>query len=781
MKNYTTLLKAFAISALLSLPLNSLAQHQLMQPVFRPIPGKALSGKSTLKANRPRRAQSSNDVLVSEHFDNMPGDVEEEPDTTQLLAYAYQNDQGITTNIDAQYTSQPGWTGTSVYAAGHAVALLAPGGAASAALNTPYNDYSGDLTITFRVKGVDPDKTVAMFVVPCIGGIDYPQQAEMTEQYGTVYLPKGGVWKEYTMTFRDYSSNGDGFIQFNCYGKVVLDDIVVKCSNDNFIANPVMDGTSNYTDSTFTINWQPVRNAYDYRVYVYKEVVDDATPETVEADFEDGLPEGYYATSGVTYSDSEGQDETGAAVLHNGDTLLTSAVGPIRNVRFWMKAAQNESGRLSLFVNRNNSWERLGTMYLSGLAEGDTINLNQATYQNMNDAIRGIGFAVSDLPDDVSLYIDNIDYIISEKNHLEIITGTEGYDEEWRYESSDSTSYTVNGIDQNEEYYYKVASHLQFIQSSPLLYHANRLVTPEIKEPTNLDDRGSFTANWGPSPKATRYVVNVYGVTIADVDDEYYILNEDFSKITSDVTSATGTESPDYLDTYDSSLDEYTQLPGWTGTGNTISQGYLGASEPYYYNTYVQTPALDLSNNTSFNLDLKAYGTPEGYLEVTTPEGSFLLQFDENGEINNIFEVNAAGENFTLMFSSPDYSAFMLDEVRVSQELKKGQSFYTFLGSQTVEGATSVDFTGLSDYEYEQYAYDVRAERDFPGEGVETSEPSYKAVFYLDPTGINTIKTQNDVKPVAYYSLDGRQVNHPAHGIYIVKMSDGTAKKAIVK
>ena len=57
-----------------------------------------------------------------------------------------------------------------------------------------------------------------------------------------------------------------------------------------------------------------------------------------------------------------------------------------------------------------------------------------------------------------------------------------------------------------------------------------------------------------------------------------------------------------------------------------------------------------------------------------------------------------------------------------------------------------------------------------------------EAVRLLKGTaGINEMVVGSDAVPVAYYDVTGRQIDGPRKGINIVKMSDGTAKKVLVK
>ena len=49
------------------------------------------------------------------------------------------------------------------------------------------------------------------------------------------------------------------------------------------------------------------------------------------------------------------------------------------------------------------------------------------------------------------------------------------------------------------------------------------------------------------------------------------------------------------------------------------------------------------------------------------------------------------------------------------------------------------------------------------------------------PSGIEGVKTDVDKTEVSRYTLDGKKLSEPQEGINIIKMSDGTTKKVIVK
>jgi hypothetical protein len=146
--------------------------------------------------------------------------------------------------------------------------------------------------------------------------------------------------------------------------------------------------------------------------------------------------------------------------------------------------------------------------------------------------------------------------------------------------------------------------------SDEVLQPAFGVSAPEVKPATDIDERGGYTANWEPSPKATRYTITNFGVRQAAADEEkHVVLDEDFSKINADVTSATDPYNPEAVgNTKPVSLDDYTNIAGWTSNVTTLAQGMVGCGQSEDYLPYVKTPKLYLMNDSLYYLTIKAYG-----------------------------------------------------------------------------------------------------------------------------------------------------------------------------
>lgn len=57
----------------------------------------------------------------------------------------------------------------------------------------------------------------------------------------------------------------------------------------------------------------------------------------------------------------------------------------------------------------------------------------------------------------------------------------------------------------------------------------------------------------------------------------------------------------------------------------------------------------------------------------------------------------------------------------------------------------------------------------------------FKNIVELDPTSVENINTAKDIKETSSYTLDGQRLDHPRRGLNIVKYSDGTVRKILVK
>lgn len=775
--------------------------------ILRPSNVSALNGNhyQPTTAKKVPGVKTESLLIVDEDFSLATKGSADEPYLDMPLCNAY-GDPGW--YVDSQYTHDDGWTGTSVYQAGGMVALMDPTGYSGACLNTPLGDYSGDLTITFRAKALSSyTRTSTLFVNAIIGGYDNIGSADIDEDGNSkqVNFLAGQGWKEVTVTMRNFSANADGYIQLNCYGQILLDDVKIT-STTNFIADPHVQGVVEYNDSDFTVAWDPVRAAASYYVNLYKKEYTSETGLSVSGHFDEAtLPADFTfaPAENLSFSDDEGKDGTAAVVLHNGDTLTTPDVSAMyKTMNFYMRMVAEADpddpyslyyAKISIEGKSNGTWSSLGSFYGYYFLDGYDVDMTESAGEDFAGAYQSIRIVVSDMPEGGYLILDDFDITTDRPFKYEAIYDDALSYQGLFYDNTKASQYTFYNIEPEADYYYRVQSKYLLIESEgQTLYRAFGVAAPELLPATDIDERGSYTANWKTAPKATRYLITNYGLTTVEEDGTVTLLEEDFDKVNSDVTSATDPLSGTSLgNKTESSLDDYTSMPGWTGRNNTLAQGYMGGGYTDYYTPYIKTPEMSLGNNSQYYLTLNVSGYYGSSLTINDGTTTYTLSYEANedgytGYIDGEYIVPVSSENVSLRFYDSVGYPFAIDYIAVSQDVKAGAKIYTPVGTyEATADETSHTFTGLDAWDFESFAYSAMSYLD-DGDDVATSKVSrYMLVDLVNGTSTSGIHSaaldgqQADI--VAIYSLDGTRQASLQKGVNIVKLSDGRTVKHIVR
>lgn len=191
---------------------------------------------------------------------------------------------------------------------------------------------------------------------------------------------------------------------------------------------------------------------------------------------------------------------------------------------------------------------------------------------------------------------------------------------------------------------------------------------------------------------------------------------------------------------------------------NYIADGATDVGKYIITITDIKTP------NPNIQLDSK---TARAYL--TIEEASNNLQWNDDDVIE--VEMGEAKE-LNIAYDADLYSMFNLGfdesviQVRASNKETNHAKWYV-VGLQ--EGITKLSFNISS------------RKNDWGFYNFGNSQTITKTIKVITPTGIGQISNNNDVKEVSRYSVNGQRLTAPTKGLNIVKYSDGSVRKEIVK
>ncbi len=275
------------------------------------------------------------------------------------------------------------------------------------------------------------------------------------------------------------------------------------------------------------------------------------------------------------------------------------------------------------------------------------------------------------------------------------------------------------------------------------------MVAPVVAAATDVTE-SSYTAHWEKTPKAEGYRVNNYSVYTAREDEEYVVLEEDFSKVT---TSAT----PENPDEFESSslviLDDYTLLPNWLFSGGLrLANGMLGG---YGWQATLQTPELVLNNDTVFEVTVTAWAkVSSGWtdLYIYSENDTKTLTFEKSESKTLTVEMKNGIEKDCLRFATDGGALFFIDNIVVKQKLKAGAQVSRLENSVIVRDPETISysFTGLQCGQY-KYGYEVSAYRLLGDDLVESEFSDRQIVEYI-PSGVNSLSASG----AKVYAIDGK-------------------------
>ena len=743
-------------------------------------------------------------LILAEDFSKMTEGTEDAPASWTV------NDQNSI--CDDEFFNTPGWSGQGVFSAGGAVGLTYPG--VGGTLNTPLGVYAGKLVVKFRARAFNGDTW--LFLNICKGGIMYPTQAHEGGSE-TIELHDADGWQDYVIEITSLQPDDDSFVQFNgvCYRNgCLLDDIEIYRDND-FIWTPQYPVAGDFQADGFTAGWSEVIGADSYLVSLYEEKINGTENVVGNVDFntidttagvlaDEDVPEGWdiHLASETQVTADGGSDGSPALVLGDEDYVqLPVNGGTYLSFSFFAKPVSKGENSGYLYIEvldpASGKWNTWGYMSVDAFpAEGKRIAMSDFEEQYAGSyRFKGLytGVRLRVKSSTSPAIVDDIMFETtppSERRALleDMVT--------------DGTSYEFTGLDPEAEHYFTVKSRKGNMMSAPTPFtHAFGISRPVVKEASDIDRRGGFTANWDYTPKADRYKVDVYSVDVVESDrPDAVLLHEDFSNVHSEVgTPASPEEIGNYYDVVP--LDDYVGVPGWEGRGNIIVDGMIGCMQDETGSFELYSPYMSLQNNDgNYKVRMKVASMP-GEKFVVQGTGVYAMYDVEQEGISDIcVELTEGSYRGRLMFYTLNGMPFLIDELCVTQDLKKGDHLYTKL-TDAEETGTGHRFS-VDNSSVEMFAYNLLAEHDVFGMTCR-SEMSDMA-FVTFNVGVSDIDSDDSVAivrslpgmievtldeaaAIEVFDITGRKISvvdgsrgdnllASASGIYIVRVAGRSVK-----
>ena len=617
------------------------------------------------------------------------------------------------------------------------------------------------------------------------------------------FTPEEG-WQDIELNIINPYTGDDCFLQINAgtynNGGLVIDYLTVERDKD-YVATPTDLSASAFKEDGFTASWGKPYGAESYLVTLYEKKIVGTDNFTSEETFENasveggtvtGLSQGWTASvsgtaDGQYFTDTDTPDGNKALLFaSDNDVLEFDADGSeILGLTLTMKTlASSENSDVTVYFELfdGTGWHTCSTglgfiptdewlvMDLTKVLDGFTPGM----YTKFRLRFSGIGYALGNGLSDISEVIaaDVVSCTTSPLTETTLVAEDM---------PADNTSITFTELDMNNVYSFTVKSTRADGKTSEAseLFYAYGVAAPQVKEATDIDKRGAYTANWATATNATGYQLYSYEVyTVPEDAEAYTVFEENFNK------STEGTlQSPIYLENYDHTyLDDYTDNKGWTGWGTMLSNGMAGCMEHPYVALDIISPELSVDHGD---------GTFEVTVEFTTlTDGTTLIVQNGNLDYQSITAEKAGAHTATLkfangtnqtqlMFYTLEGNAFLLDRVTVKQDVKAGDEIFSLQGLYDVtDGGTSARISGLQAKSGYKFGYNVMSIYDRYGT-LYTSDRSETQYVDLVTSGIDNVETGDEEaqQPSAVYDLSGRRVSDTsARGVYIIKQGNKAHK-----
>lgn len=638
-------------------------------------------------------------------------------------------------------------------------------------------------------------------------------------------------WQE--ISFETYNpSSEDAFFQisFSTYTDkkgVLLDDIKIEQYPDWAPATTDI-AFRNFSPTGFEAGWMPVENASEYILTVYEETQTGTSPETRTLDFNDiaagstaTLPDGWtvFTYPGKGEYAQEGADGTMAFVMgRENEYIETPSNGNrITGMSFDVKNLKGDDpktwGYQVQFLGWDGrNWVNFGGFSTLNMDDGATahIDMQEMVEENNNDpyssgtsvfagAYTKVRIIGESLNSTARLSIDNLSVTYEPASETSPVKTLR----------TENNIASVDGLDLNSHRYYAaVQAVVGGVESEEYRAEAFGIWAPTIANPEI--NPNYYVAAWEPVPVAVAYLATNYTCLRAEKDiDDFTLMTEDFANATGDYS--TDPAKPTKLGNTEelASLDYFTSTTGWHGAGNTVIEGAIGCQKAWIPGQYgIQTSASYSLNNgdRTFTVSGRVYIAEGKQLVIASTNCDGLTEAaPATGWMDFSVQMLEGAKHDQLTFYSYDGAAFLIDDIKVTQNIKANDLVLNALENHEVIDETNTLFDLPTHQDGQLFAYDVLAGRQYFSQTavsdysatrvIDTNEtglqdtPATSAIAVAGKSGAIAVTTLQ-AATVEVYSIAGRLIatrslnagnaDIPcAKGIYVVRAGSKSFKVTV--
>lgn len=785
-------------------------------------------------------------VVIDEDFSGFTDGTEDNPSTATIL-----DDMGNFVNKSAlkpysEALSYKQWGGAGIFSAGGCLAI-----ANGMFLNTPAGDMSGEVTLTFRARlskagGSTTLNALKLMFLSRSSILDYEVKFyDLTDEWQTF---------TYTSTLGQFEHSGFQFYSMYASNIILVDDIRLEQTRTSIPA-PKVHEAENMTDTSFKAVWNKSIEADHYLLSVFTKNESNELMtvsegfDNIKADDKGNIdatspnyPEGWEfawkdndLSNHIAKGEGAGTDNKQAVRLIDTGDAITTPYCPegIKSLKFWVKAEANDGqpkfSSIMFTVNFGkgvytvDNYINIPDMFTPEHRNGYYFDLTETL--SAFDKIYSVKIEyIREEDDKTTILFDDFSYTTNKPTTYNYVLKDKKVEQQ---DNEDGTvGFEVNGLDPDTDYTYSVKSvNSDFTSAASDEQEVYAVSIPTALPATNIT-ANSYTANWTSHKKVDFYRVDQLQQTVIDKDTkDYVMLDEDFSKVTSSLTEADlldgfyeeGERTSGYMP-----LDDITKIAGWKASSTVRVNGWLGGNEAKQGSGTIAgaivTPTIDLSHNEgACNISLRVWGSEGDWLIIqgSNPASLATIEFPKGGGIvEKTITMPLCTSKEQLTFYSNNYKVFLIDYIKITQDVKAGDKVTTITGSVLTEDADTKSMVmtnpGFSDghdvlYRVTAMRYDKDSQESH--KYYSTSTPSdLMLVKNPNPSGIGSVEAAAEnvagveggivvnaanATTVNVFNLSGQLVASKAcgnghafvsvaPGVYVVK-TNSTAAKVVVK